>query len=227
MKFKRVSSYKRTILQGNKMTKILLSASVALLLGTTVTFAETQTAEDAKMEAKYQKDQASAKAALDAADKKLEDDYEKNDPFSQVIADDYKALSEAYYKMGDLQSSIDYALHALKIKMKIRKEDDPVLAKLYFDTGNKYYMHKQHPTAILYMKKSAEIYENSPEKESLALADTYEGIASVFINLEDNAKSLNYAEKCLEIRKKKLKKDDEALQRAQMNVEFLKKELKP
>ncbi len=83
-------------------------------------------------------------------------------------------------------------------------------------------MHKQHPTAILYMKN----YRNSPGKESLALADTYEGIASVFINLEDNEKSLAYAEKCLDVRKKKLKKDDEALQRAQMNVDYLKKELK-
>ena len=102
----------------------------------------------------------------------------------------------------------------------------PALAKLYFDTGNKYYMHKQHPTAILYMEKAAKIYENSTEKESLVLADTYEGIASTFINLEDFNKSLAYAEKCLDIRKKKLKKEDEAVQRAQMNIEYLKGKLK-
>ena len=208
------------------MTKILLSATAALMLVSTVTFAETQTAADAKMEAKYQKDQAAAKAALDKASKKLENDYKKNDQFTQVIADDYKVLSEAYYKMGNLQSSIEYALHALKIEMKIRKENDPILAKLYFDTGNKYYMNKQHPTAILYMEKAAKIYNNDTGTESLALADTYEAISSIYINLEDLAKSLAYSGKCLEIRKKMLDKNDEALLRTLQNIEFLKQEIK-
>ena len=207
------------------MTKILLSASVALLLSTTVVFAENQTAEEAKMEAKYQKEKADGKIALDLANKKLEDDLAKNDKFSQVIADDYKAISEAHYKIGDLDSSTRYALQALKVEMKRLKENDPALAKLYFDTGNKYYMHKQHPTAILYMKKAVKIYLNSPDKESLALADTYEAISSIYINLENFDKSLAYSEKCLKIRKKKLDKNDERLQRAIQNIEFLQQEI--
>jgi len=207
------------------MTKNLLSATVALMLVFTVTFAETQTAAEAKLEAKYKKDQTAAKAALDVANKKLEEDHKKNDLFTQVIADDYKVLSELYYKIGNLDSSIKYALHALKVETKILKQNDPLLAKLYFDTGNKYYMHKQHPTAILYMKKAVEIYLNSPNKESLALADTYEAISSIYINLEDLSKSLLYSEKCLEIRKKKLNKNDEVLQRTLQNIEFLKQEI--
>jgi tetratricopeptide (TPR) repeat protein len=101
-----------------------------------------------------------------------------------------------------------------------------VLAKLYFDTGNKYYMHKQHPTAMLYMEKAAKIYEAASGAESPEMADTYEGIASIYINLKDNKKSLDYAQKCLDIRKKKLKAGDEATKRAQMNVDYLKEELK-
>ena len=110
--------------------------------------------------------------------------------------------------------------------MKIRKEDDPLLAKLYFDTGNKYYKNKQHPTAILYMEKAAEIYKKGADKDSLALADTYEGIASIYINLEDYKKSLAYNEKALELRKKLLPKNDEALQRSIQNSVYLKEELK-
>ncbi len=207
------------------MTKSLLSVTVALMLVSTVTFAQTQTAEEAKLEAKYQKEQTDAKAALGDANKKLEEDYKKNDPFTQVIADDYKVLSELYYEIGNLDSSIRYALSALKVEMKILKNNDPALAKLNFDTGNKYYMHKQHPTAMLYMKKAVEIYLNSPDKESLALADTYEAISSIYINLEDLSKSLVYSEKCLVIRKKKLNKNDEVLQRTLQNIEFLKQEI--
>jgi tetratricopeptide (TPR) repeat protein len=127
--------------------------------------------------------------------------------------------------MNKLDESIEYALRALKIEMKLRKENDPVLAKLYFDTGTKYYKYKQHPTAMLYMKEAAKIYENNSGTESIEAADIYEAIASIYINLKDNKKSLVYANKCLDIRKKKLKAGDEATKRAEMNVDFLKKEL--
>jgi tetratricopeptide (TPR) repeat protein len=210
-----------------KMTKTVLNATIALalLLSSTLTFADTKTAVETKAEAQYQKELASAKTALDAASKNLENDFEKYPLFSKEISSDYKALSEAYYKTGNLELSIEYALHALKIDMKIRKDNDPLLARLYFDTGNKYYMHKQHPTAILYMEKAAQIYNSGTEKESLELANTYEGISSIYINLEDYAKSLTYNEKCLAIRKKKLDKNDEALQRTLQNIEFTKQEM--
>ena len=42
--------------------------------------------------------------------------------------------------------------------MKLLKEDDPALAHAYADMGNKYYMHKENPTAILYLKKALELY---------------------------------------------------------------------
>jgi tetratricopeptide (TPR) repeat protein len=208
------------------MKKIILSTSLILLLTTGISHAETKTSEQIKAEKVYQDKMDKVKKTLDKANEALSKDYEKYGVFHSKVAEDYKAISEAYFTMGKYDESIEYALHALKVEMKLQKENDPALAKLYFDTGNKYYMHKQHPTAILYMKKAAKIYENSTEKESLVLADTYEGIASTFINLEDFNKSLAYAEKCLDIRKKKLKNEDEALQRAQMNVEYLKKELK-
>ena len=208
------------------MKKIILSTSLALLLTTGISHAEIKTPEQIKIEKAYQDKMDKAKKILDQASEALSKDYEKYGVFHPKVADDYKTISEAYFTMGKLDESIEYALRALKVEMKLQKEDDPALAKLYFDTGNKYYMHKQHPTAILYMEKAAKIYENSTEKESLVLADTYEGIASTFMNLEDFNKSLAYAEKCLDIRKKKLKNEDEALQRAQMNVEYLKKELK-
>ena len=87
-------------------------------------------------------------------------------------------------------------------------------------------MHKQHPTAILYMDKAVEIYLKSPQKESVALADTYEGIASIYINLEDFEKSLAYNEKALLLRKKLLPENDEALQRSIQNSVYLKETLK-
>ena len=208
------------------MKKTILSTAIALFLITGISYAETKTSEQIKVEKAYQEKMDKAKVSLDQANDALSKDYEKYGVFHSKVAGDYKVISEAYFTMGKFDRSIEYALRALKVEMKLQKEDDPALAKLYFDTGNKYYMDKQHPTAILYMKKAASIYENSTEKESLVLADTYEGIASTFINLEDFNKSLAYAEKCLDIRKKKLINEDEALQRAQMNVEYLKKELK-
>ena len=208
------------------MKKIILSTSLALLLTASISHAETKAPEQIKAEKAYQDKMDKVKKTLDKANEALSKDYEKYGVFHPKVADDYKTISEAYFTMGKLDESIEYALRALKVEMKLQKEDDPALAKLYFDTGNKYYMHKQHPTAILYMTKAASIYENSTEKESLVLADTYEGIASTFINLENFNKSLPYAEKCLDIRKKKLKKENEAVQRAQMNIEYLKGKLK-
>ena len=195
------------------MKKIMISSALLLLLNTTAGLAETQTPEQAKV-------------ALEKANKALAEDSEKLGLFNEKVAEDLKTVSDALFSMNKLDESIEYALRALKVEMKLRKENDPVLAKLYFDTGNKYYMHKQHPTAMLYMEKAAKIYEAASGAESPEMADTYEAIASIYINLKDNAKSLDYAQKCLDIRKKKLKEGDEALKRAQMNVDYLKEELK-
>ena len=207
------------------MKRIILSTTIALVLMTGNSYSETKTSEQIKAEKVYQVKMDKAKATLEKANDALSKDYEKYGVFHPKVAEDNKVISEAYFTLGKLDESIEYALRALKVEMKLQKEDDPELAKLYFETGNKYYMHKQHPTAMLYMKEAAKIYEKNSEKESLALADTYEAIASVFINLEDNEQSLVYAQKCLDIRTKKLNKEDEALQRAHMNVNFLKKEL--
>ena len=207
------------------MRKIILPTAILLLMGTSSAQAETETPEPAKENAYFEKIYK-AKIALDNASEALSKDYEKYGIFHPKVAEEYKVISNAYFTMGKLEQSIEYAMHALKVEMKLQKEDDPQLAKLYFDTGNKYYMFKQHPTAILYMEKAAQVYNNGSGKGSLALADTYEAIASVYINLEDNEKSLAYAQKCLDIRKKKLPKKNKALQRAQMNVDYLKEELK-
>jgi len=189
----------------------MLSSALLLLLNSNVV-AEAQTPE-------------AAKVSLEKANKALAEDSEKLGFFNAKVAEDLKAVSDALFVMNKLDESIEYALRALKVEMKLRKENDPVLAKLYFDTGNKYYKHKQHPTAILYMEKAAKIYEEATGSDSIELADTYEAIASIYINLKDNAKSLDFAQKCLDIRKKKLKAGDESVKRAEQNVEFLKKEL--
>ena len=159
-----------------------------------------------------------------AAGKKLDADYTKYGMFDTRVAEDYAALSEAYYKKGNLDNAIDYALHALKVAMKLRKENDPVLAKRYYDTGNLYYMHKQHPTAILYMQKAAVIYINAGSEAQVSLADTYEAIASIYINLEDLEKAKAYAQKTLTLRKKILPENDPALKRAEENLKYLEQE---
>jgi tetratricopeptide (TPR) repeat protein len=191
------------------MKKIIASSALLILLNTTAGFAEIQTPEQAEV-------------TLEKANKILAEDSEKYGLFNAKVAEDLKAVSDALFSMNKLDESIEYALRALKVEMKLRKENDPVLAKLYFDTGNKYYMHKQHPTAMLYLEKAAKIYGAASGAESLELADTYEAIASIYINLKDNAKALDFAQKCLDIRKKKLKEGDEAIKRAEMNVEYLK-----
>ena len=210
------------------MKKTLLPLTLVLSLNTTAAFAanddEAQRAANAK--ALYQKKLEPIKKEQARASKQLSKDYEQYGQFNEKVARDYKNISDAAFKLGEYDTAIESALHALKVEMKLRKEDDPVLAKLYFDTGNIYYMYKQHPTAILYMEKAAKIYQNSPKKESLALADTYEAIASIYINLEDLEKSLAYSKKTLEIRENKLKHTDEALQRARMNITYLKSEIK-
>jgi len=164
------------------------------------------------------------KTQLEKANDLLQKDLDKFGIFNLEVAKDYYAISELYFNMGKFNEAVDYGLHALKVEMKLKKNDDPTLAKMYFDIGYIYYMHKQHPTAVLYMMKAIEIYLNSKDKESLALADSYEGISSIYINLEDLSKSLFYIEKCLVIRQKKLDKNSEVLQRTFQNIEFLKKE---
>jgi len=207
------------------MKKIILSTSIALLLMTNISYADTKTSEQIKVEKDYQQKMDKANKVLDNANDALSKNYKRHGMFHSTVAEDYKVISEAYFTLGKLDESIDYSLHALKVEMKLQKENNPSLAKLYFDTGNKYYMHKQHPTAILYMKKALEIYKNSPEKDPLVISDIYESIASVYINLEDYQKSLDYEDKCLSIRQKHLKKDNESLKRAQMNIKYLNEEL--
>ena len=161
---------------------------------------------------------ASAGGQLDA-------DYSKYGQFNSRVASDYSVLSNAYFKAGKFDEAIEYALHALKVEMKLRKENDPKLAKLYFDTGNKYYMHKEHPTALLYMQKAAEIYKNIGQQESKELGDTYEAIASIYINLEDFEKSKSNLETCLAIRKKVLSPDDAVVKRTEDNLKFVEQEI--
>ena len=110
--------------------------------------------------------------------------------------------------------------------MKIYDDNSLKLAKLYYDTGNMYYMYKQHPTAMLYMQKAAQIYRGNGKRGSRELADTYEAIAGIYINLDDYKKSLIYVEKCLLLRSQLLPENDPAMQRAKMNVEFLRGAIK-
>ncbi len=162
---------------------------------------------------------------VEAKNKQLSVDYARYGLFNKEVAKDYMAISEATFRAGDLDTSIKYALFALKVEMKLRKENDPKLAKLYFDTGNKYYMHKEHPTALLYMEKAATIYQNGSGNESLTLADTYEAIASIYINLQDFQKSLEYSMKTLKIRERRLVHSDESVQRTHKNIEFLQQKI--
>ncbi len=163
--------------------------------------------------------------AVAEAGKRLDADYAKFGMFDARVANDYAALSQAYYKAGNLDSAIEYALHALKVSMKLRKENDPKLAKRYYDTGNLYYMHKAHPTAMLYMQKAANIYEKAGKGSEAALADTYEAIASIYINLEDLERSKAYAQKTLALRKAILPKIDPAIKRTEENLKFLEAEI--
>ena len=196
------------------MKKIIYSA---LLAGTCLTAGQT---------ASMQENAKQMEQIIVEAGKKLDADYAKFGVFNARVAEDYTALSQAYYKTGKLDESIEYALRALKVEMKLRKENDPKLAKLYFDTGNKYYMHKEHPTALLYMQKAVEIYKNSGQQEGKALGDSYEAIASIYINLEDLEQSKKYAQKTLALRKTVLHKGDPALKRAEDNLKFLEQEIR-
>ena len=112
------------------MKKIILSTSLALLLTTGISHAETKTPEQIKIEKAYQDKMDKAKKILDQASEALSKDYEKYGVFHPKVADDYKTISETYFTMGKLDESIEYALHALKVEMKLQKEDDPALAKL-------------------------------------------------------------------------------------------------
>ena len=204
------------------MKKILQIFAIFAAISIPV-ISETQTDS---IEAEYQKSTEEAKKQLVTAGEKLEENLEKYGQFSRQAIDSYQSLANAYYKSGNLDGAIEYSLHALKVAMKIYDGDSLKLAKLYYDTGNMYNMHKQHPTAMLYMQKAAQIYRGNDKRGSRALADTYEAIASIYINLEDYKKSLIYAEKCLLLRSQLLPENDPAMQRAKMNVEFLRKELK-
>jgi tetratricopeptide (TPR) repeat protein len=207
------------------MKRILLTTSTICLLALAPAQAAEQAAPSTK-EVKNDTKAADANAARKEAGEKLQKDLEKFGLFSPEVAADYRKISQAALAAGDLDGAIEYAMFTLKVEMKLQKEDDPELAKLYFDTGNLYYKHKQHPTAVLYIEKAATIYNAGKGKGSLALADTYEALASIFINLQDLEKSLSYNEKALKIRKEKLPKGDEALQRSMMNDSYLRDELK-
>ncbi len=195
------------------MKKIIYTA---LLAGTCLT--EGQTLE-------MPKNAKQMEQAIVEAGKRLDADYAKFGVFDARVANDYAALSQAYYKAGNLDSAIEYALHALKVAMKLRKENDPLLAKRYYDAGNLYYMHKEHPTAMLYMQKAAGIYEKAGKGSEAALADTYEAIASIYINLGDLEKSKAYAQKTLALRKNILPKNDPAIKRTEENLKFLESEI--
>jgi len=169
---------------------------------------------------------AKIKAAMEKASQHLTANDKGRGCFDMGMVEDYNTLSNSNFELGDFDAAIEWGLRALKVQMKLLKTDDPALADAYADMGNKYYMHKENPTALLYLNKALEIYGKSPKTDPLKIANTYELIASIFINLGDYEKSLIYAQKCLALRQKHLKKEDEALKRAVMNIDFLKEEIK-
>ena len=189
---------------------------IALLISTQVLADEAMILQD---------DNAQTKQAIVNAGEKLDADYSKFGVFDEHVAKDYTQLSRSYYKVGKLDNAISYALHALKVEMYLRKDNDPALAKLYYDTGNLYYMHKQHPTALLYMQKATEIYRNSGEKYSKELGDTYEAISSIYINLENFKKSKENLQTCLSIRQKILPPNRQSIKRTEENLKFVKEEI--
>ncbi len=217
-----VSHYK-----GNTMNKIILSAALALLLSTNMVQAETLTPSQEQAKKAYEAKAAKIKAAMEKVSQNLSKNYKGRGCFDMGMVEDYNTLSNGNFELGDFDAAIEWGLRGLKVQMKLLKEDDPALAHAYADMGNKYYMHKENPTATLYFKKALELYEKNPKTDPLTLADTYEMIASVFMNLDDYEQSLDYADKCLELRQKHLKKEDEeALKRSIMNIDFLKDEIK-
>jgi hypothetical protein len=154
----------------------------------------------------------------------LESDIKHHGVFHPSVAKDYETISKGYLAEGKLDEAIDYALKTLKVEMKLLAPNDPKLAKRYFETGNLYYRHKQHPTALLYIEKAAGIYA-AVDKESLPLADTYEAAASIYVNLENPQKALEFNDRARKIRKAKLPAGDAALKRSEQNSEFLKREI--
>jgi tetratricopeptide (TPR) repeat protein len=155
----------------------------------------------------------------------LQKDITQHGIFHPAVAKDYETISKGYLAEGKLDEAIDYALKTLKVEMKLFAPNDPKLAKRYFETGNLYYRHKQHPTALLYIEKAAGIYA-AADKESLPLADTYEAAASIYVNLENPQKALEFNDKALKIRKAKLPAGDAALKRSEENAKFLEEEIK-
>ncbi len=208
------------------MRKIISSAALTLLFSTNMVQAETLTPTQEQAKKVYEAKAAKIKAAMEKASRNLDKNYKGRGCFDMGMVEDYNTLSNGNFELGDFDAAIEWGLRALKVQMKLLKSDDPALADAYADLGNKYYMHKEHPTAVLYLQKALEIYGKNPKTDPLKIADTYEMIASVFMNLNDYQQSLKYANKCLDLRQKHLKKEDEALKRAVMNIDFLKREIK-
>jgi tetratricopeptide (TPR) repeat protein len=155
----------------------------------------------------------------------LQKDIKQHGIFHPDVAKDYESISKGYLAQNKLDEATDYALKALKVEMKLLAPNDPKLARRYFETGNLYYKHKAHPTALLYMEKAASIYA-AADKESLPLADTYEAVASIYVSLGDPQKALEFNDKARKIRKSKLPAGDAALKRSEENAKFLEEEIK-
>ena len=207
------------------MKKIMLSTALVLLFSANAVAAEILTPAQEQAQKVYEAEVAKIKSSMQKASEHLNANYKGRGCFDMDMVKDYNTLSEGSFALGDFDAAIAWGLRALKVQMKLLKGDDPALADAYSDMGNKYYMHKEHPTAVLYLKKALELYEKNPKTDPLTIADTYEMIASVFMNLDDYEQSLDYANKCLQLRQKHLKKEDEALKRSIMNVKFLKEEV--
>jgi tetratricopeptide (TPR) repeat protein len=154
----------------------------------------------------------------------LQNDIRQYGLFHPAVAKDYERISKGYLVQNRLDEATEYALKALKVEMRLLAPNDPELTKRYFDTGNLYYKHKAHPTALLYMEKAAAIYA-AADSESLPLADTYEAVASIYVSLEDPQKALEFNDKALKIRKAKLPADDAVIKRSEENTKFLKAEI--
>jgi tetratricopeptide (TPR) repeat protein len=111
-------------------------------------------------------------------------------------------ISEVYEKETKYEDALTYALQALQIQTTINPNGTSKIIENQNNIGFLYIQKKDYETALAYYFRSVELYEKLlPNKNHLALAATFDNIATTYGELHENNFAIEYYRKVLDIYK--------------------------
>lgn len=143
------------------------------------------------------------------------------------LAEDYEYIANIYQFQGKYDKAIMYFQKRLEIYENVYNEDNIELVIPYYDLGNAYKLNSDFQDALKYFLKSLKIREKKAFEvdNKYEIARFYNEIGTIYGELGDLKKGLEYCNKALKIFKEVEEPDSDVIKKVRQNVRELNKGL--